>query len=130
MTVYLAGPWSCKPEVRAARAQFEAAGITVLSDWIDHHPDGTVEPAELRRQAYKDLAQIHITDAFVVLNLEVSEGKASEFMFAYCHQIPCISVGPTPNLFHHMAKVIHVATVEEAINAVHQIRPSQYMAAG
>lgn len=118
MTIYLAGPWSRKPDVRIARAQFEAAGITVQSDWIDFHPDGIVDPTELQRQAYKDLAQINNADAFVVLNLEVSEGKASEFMYAYCNAIPCISVGETPNIFHNLAAVNRVATVEEAIRAL------------
>ena len=118
MIIYLAGPWSRKPEVRKARAQFEAAGIDVKSDWIDHHPDGECDPAELQRQAYKDLAQIDNADAFVVLNLEVSEGKASEMMFAYCNKIQVISVGPTPNIFHNLKDVVHVNTVQEAIDAL------------
>ena len=120
MRIYLAAPFNRKADTQKARAQFEAAGIDVKSDWIDFHPDGVVDAAELQRQAYKDLAQIDAADAFVVLNLEVSEGKASEFMFAYCNEIPCISVGPTPNIFHHLKNVIRVETVEEAIAELQQ----------
>ena len=122
MTIYLAGPWSQRDTVRLLRRQFEAAGINVKSDWIDWH-GGATDDAGLRQEALHDLRQIHSADAFVVVNLEVSEGKACEFMWAYSKHKPTISVGETPNIFHTLA-TYRVHTVQEAIVALHSHRPA------
>ena len=118
MTIYLAGPWARKPEVRLAREEFQRAGFDVCADWIDWHGISEPTDAVLREEALHDLRQIHSADAFVVLNLELSEGKASEFMWAYSKHKPTVSVGPTTNIFHTLA-THRVNTVEEAIDALH-----------
>ncbi len=134
MTIYLAGPWHRKPDVRLARAQFEAAGIRVLANWIDHH-SGAHSAEELQEQAYTDLMQINEADGIVVLQLEKSEGKSAEMMYAYCNYRhsepdsfllrPIIVVGEHDienpvNIFHYLPGVTRVHTIEEAISALRQ----------
>ena len=125
MTIYLAGPWDAKPAVRAARQQFENAGITVLATWIDHHGSADDDTRELSRQAYIDLHQINKAEVFVVLAIPglKSEGKASEFMYAYTRDKRTLVVGDhTQNIFYHLAGVELYKTVEEAIIALHTPR--------
>ncbi len=117
MTIYLAGSWTQKSAVRYARDKFQAVGIKVQSDWIDA-PD-EVGHEQLRASAYRDLAQLDGADAFVVLSVEKSEGKASEFMFAYCNSKPIIVVGNHDlNIFYHLDNVTLVNTIQEAIDAL------------
>ena len=125
MTIYLAGPWDAKPAVRAARQQFEDAGITVLASWIDHHGKADDDARELACQASIDLRQITEAHVFVVLAIPglKSEGKASEFMYAYTRDKRTIVVGDhTQNIFYHLAGVELYKTVEEAIHALHTPR--------
>jgi hypothetical protein len=138
-TIYLAGPWHRKDDVRLARAQFRDAGIRVLADWIDHH-NGSHTAAELQAEAFRDLMQIDEADALVVLQLEKSEGKSAELMFAYCNyritsfpaanRRPIIVVGEHDlanpvNVFHYLPGILRVHTIEEAIHALREDRPSQ-----
>lgn len=128
MTIYLAGPWACKPAIREARAKFEAAGIHVQADWIDHHGAAEGDPAELRRQAYHDLEQIRGADRFVVLAIPgvKSEGKASEFMYAYQGRKHPIVIGDSSqNIFYSLPQTTCVDTVEEAIDALHSYQHAQ-----
>ena len=125
ITAYLGGPWDCKPAVRAARQQFEDAGITVLASWIDHHGKADDDARELSRQADIDLRQINEADVFVVLAIPgiKSEGKASEFMYAYTRDKRTIVVGDhTQNIFYHLAGVELYNTVEDSIRALHTPR--------
>jgi nucleoside 2-deoxyribosyltransferase len=120
MTIYLAGPWVCKPAVREARAKFEAAGIKVQADWIDGHGEALTEK-DCRDQAYHDLEQIRGADALVVLSLLKSSGKESEYAFAYAWGKPTISVGnESDNIFYSLAHNTCVNTVEEAIDALYR----------
>lgn len=124
MTIYLAGPWVCKPLVREARASLEAAGIIVQADWIDKHGSGDAEVAAAwQTEAYRDLEQVRGADRVVVIAVPgiKSEGKASEFMAAYLWGKRPIVIGDhTQNIFYHLDQVVRVATVEEAIDALHQ----------
>ncbi len=120
MTIYLAGSWTQKSAVRYARGKFQAAGIKVQSDWIDS-PDEAGH-VELRASAYRDLQQLHGADALVIMSVERSEGKASEFMFAYCAGKPIVVVGNHDlNIFYHLDKVTLVNTIQEAIDSLHQL---------
>ena len=119
MTIYLAAPWKRKPDARVARLAFMRANISVLAAWIDQHHD-TQALNELCAHALKDLEQIELADAFVLLSLQLSEGKASELMWAYSHNKPIVVVGdPSSNVFNYLPGIRRVATVEEAIDALH-----------
>lgn len=106
MKIYLAGPWVRRPEVREIAKQLEAAGHTITSRWLyEHHGDPndsaglTSSDAYIRLQANEDIADVKNSDAFVILNLEKSEGKAVELGVALALRIPVYSVGPRFNIF-------------------------------
>jgi nucleoside 2-deoxyribosyltransferase len=118
MTIYLAGPWKHRDEVRAVRDQIQAAGITVHSRWIDFESDGVNEndPARLALEAQNDVADLMFAEALVVLNYpEPSEGKACETGMALILGIPVISVRAGRNVFLNLPQVRRVDTVEAAI---------------
>ena len=121
--VYLAAPWLHKADALVAQQTFEAAGFEVVSHWIQYHGDGAND-AELQAQAVEDYAEIVAkTDAFVILNLTLSEGKAFEFGVAYRQKLPCVVVGTRErNIFYHLPGVLQVETVEEAIAVVRRIQ--------
>ena len=121
--VYLAAPWLHKADALVAQEQFEAAGFEVVSHWIQYHGDGAND-AELQAQAVEDYAEIVAkTDAFVILNLALSEGKAFEFGVAYRQKLPCVVVGSRErNIFYHLPGVLQVETVEEAITTLRRIQ--------
>ena len=122
--VYLAAPWLHKADALVAQTQFEAAGFEVVSHWIQYHEDAIANDAELQAQAVEDYADIVAkTDAFVILNLALSEGKAFEFGVAYRQKLPCIVVGNRErNIFYHLPGVLQVETVEEAITVLRRIQ--------
>lgn len=118
--VYIAAPWVKKPMAAQAKEMFERAGFTVTSNWITEHPEAKLglecDRAELTRQALADLDDLEQADAFVILNLDKSEGKATELGAAYYWRKPIILVGErTVNLFYHLPSVVQVDTVQEAI---------------
>ena len=121
--VYLAAPWSHKADALVALLALEAAGFEVVSHWIQYHGDGAND-AELQAQAVEDYAEVVAkADAFVILNLALSEGKAFEFGVAYRHKLPCVVVGSRErNIFYNLPGVIRVETVEDAIAALRRIR--------
>lgn len=121
MRLYLAAPWVCKQQAAEARTRLDAAGFLVSAPWIDQHED-TTDPAELRRQANSDIRHVRSAEAFVILNLDKSEGKATELGMALAFGIPIVLVGPrTINIFYHTDAVHQVETLEEAIDALHTI---------
>ena len=121
--IYLASPWIHKADALVAQTQFEAAGFEVVSHWIRYHVNSG-DDAELQAQAVEDYAEIVAqTDAFVILNLALSEGKAFEFGVAYRQKLPCVVVGSRErNIFYHLPGVVQVETVEEAIAALWRIQ--------
>ncbi len=116
--VYIAAPWVCKEQAFAAQQQFEEAGYTVMSHWITMHEDTDV-PVNLKDQACEDLADLVLSDVFVILNLAKSEGKAFEFGVAAALEYPTIVVSSVEdlsrNVFYHLPTVERVDTVAQAI---------------
>lgn len=126
MTIYLAAPWKHKQDAKAAREQFERAGITVRARWIDFEsPTPATKPADdagteyprnlLALEAGKDLEDIMQADAFVLLNLAMSEGKACETGIALMLGIPIVSVGKGRNVFLALPHVTQVSSLGDAI---------------
>ena len=127
MNIYLAAPWVCREDAQAARVQFEAAGIHVTSHWITRHvnPGANENPATLAAEAIEDVADLHAADAFVLLAFAKSEGKACELGMAIERGLRTIIVGwgdnfHCMNVFYYLPTSEHVATVQEAINALHR----------
>ena len=120
MTVYLAGPWIAKAQVKEARAKLEAAGIKVRASWIDNH--GSDSHAGLQREAIVDFNQILEADALVLLNLAKSEGKATELGYAYGLGKRILVVGRPEdldrNVFYNLPHIEHFPALEGAIQCL------------
>src|SRR6267143_5765011 len=104
MRLYVAAPWTNKPETLEVQKKLVAAGFGVTSRWITRESNLTYEDlekpehrAELTEQAILDVEDIISADVFMILNLGKSEGKATELGFAYGLGIPIILVGERTN---------------------------------
>lgn len=125
LKVYIAAPWVAKNEALEAQKKFEEAGMEVTSHWIKYHPTVSIEGAdstdinELQTQAIEDVEDIIKSDVFVILNLALSEGKATELGLAYGLGIPIILVGKRDrNIFYHLPEVYQADTVDEAVRGI------------
>jgi hypothetical protein len=111
------------PEIAA---QFEAAGHTITDKWwkqenqpIDFQDPRNLEVLENRATA--DFMGVINADVLVVINSEMSEGKAVEMGIAISRFIPIILVGKRTNIFHFIPSVMPVKDVRAAIKAL-QVR--------
>ena len=127
--VYVAAPWINKAEALEAQKKFEAAGHVVTSKWITKHtdvddPDDPKHYPELERQAIEDIDDINHSDTFVILNLNKSEGKATELGYALAYNdlagvLAIYLVGePSINIFYHHPDVGQYKSVEEVIECL------------
>jgi nucleoside 2-deoxyribosyltransferase len=118
-SVYLAAPWVFKEQMRAVQDAWEAADFTVTSHWIKYHPPDDIDKdhAALQWEAMEDLTDIRVAGHFVLYPMAKSEGKATEFGYAYAKGLTCVVVGDwnTSNVFFHLPGVKWVQTTEEAI---------------
>lgn len=128
LKVYIAAPWANRTEAQEAQKKFEAAGFEVTAHWITR-PSTIVgdvfapeNAQELTSEAVEDIEDIIKSDIFVVLNLDMSEGKATEFGFAYALGIPTILVGErTRNIFYYLSHVFRAKDVEQVIDGLIEI---------
>lgn len=131
LKVYIAAPWINKADALVAKLQFETAGIEITSRWItretsqeisDRYNAGECNEADERHlidEAINDVEDVVASDVFVILNLNKSEGKATEFGMAYSLGIPTILVGTrTRNIFYYLPNVFRADTVEQAITGI------------
>lgn len=111
--------------MEAIAAQFEAAGHTITERWwsrtqfLAYGDPGYHKPGNwnnLEDQAIDDYLGVVQADALVVINSEISEGKATEMGIAIALFKPIILVGQrTRNVFHYMPSVYPVKTLKAAI---------------
>lgn len=129
INVYLAAPWKHRDQAREAKKAFEEAGFTVTANWIDGQESWDYDALgreeyenRVQKQAIEDVENIIDSDIFVILNLDFSDGKATELGFAYGLQLPVILVGDrTRNIFYHLPGIIKVDTIEAAIAAAREV---------
>jgi nucleoside 2-deoxyribosyltransferase len=127
MRVYIAAPWLRRPEAIEAGERFKAAGHELTCRWFQHETDGdpldstglTCDPAGIVFQANEDIADVQDADVLVVLNLQMSEGKAVETGIAIATGIPVISVGARSNIFQSLG--YEVDTVDDALDLLEQL---------
>lgn len=122
LSVYLAGPWADRAQVRAVRDQLVEAGIPVNSRWIDsHHTDeANVTHEDMAIEAWNDIEDVVKSKVLMVWNSQKSEGKAFETGVAIALQKDVIIIGERTNVFHHLPMVI-VPDTNEAIKAYRQL---------
>lgn len=111
LKVYIAAPYPLMADARAAAVQLEAASIDVTSRWLTC-------PDEMRDDfARMDLADVEAADAIVALNPAGWEnqgtgGRHVEFGYALAHAKRVVIVGVRSNLFHHLARVCVMPTLD------------------
>ena len=137
MKVYVAAPWTHKAEALEYAMAIEAAGHEITKKWWEHREvpgylDSVISVAnqvELETQAAEDIAGVLAADAFVLLNVGKSEGKAVETGVALIAALlsqgrgpmsgptTFILVGGMSNLFHYL-QVWHMAQTPEDVIAL------------
>lgn len=133
LKVYIAAPWVNKADALDAQRKFEAAGLEVTAHWITRDSSELTEPIYspenedyLISEAIEDVEDIVKSDIFVILNLDMSEGKATEFGFAYGMGIPTILVGARDrNIFYYLPNVFRADTVDDAITGILEAQSKQ-----
>lgn len=103
MKIYLAGPAARQDAVREVRDLLVKLGFEVNSRWIDVKLLGQgyeESRVQLADQAEMDFEDVQNSDVLVVMNLEKSEGKATETGMALAWGKPVIVVGKPTQIFH------------------------------
>ena len=117
--VYIAGPWKRKDEAAAAAAAFDAAGFAITQAWwlYDNNEDPSLD---LGQCATNDINGVLGAHFLVLLNLELSEGKAVETGVALITNKCIVLVGEPSNIFHHLEAINKVADIPSAITFCQQ----------
>lgn len=138
MRIYVAAPWTHKDDAKTYADALEAAGHTITKKWWEHREvpgylDPTIggdELAELAQQSKEDMQGVLTADAFVLLNLEKSEGKAVETGMAFASAVMLahglaqtgvvafVLVGGKSNLFHYAPMWQEAVTVEDVVRVL------------
>jgi len=119
MHLYIAAPWATRHDMPEIVARFEAAGHTVPCRWWEfpdvpnmQHPD---YHDQLEDNAVQDYLGVIQAEALVVINSDLSEGKAVEMGMAIAHNLPVVLIGERTNLFHFIPSVVVVPDVRQAL---------------
>lgn len=119
MTVYLAAPWARKPSAIMAKRFLQFYGIDVVSTWTEQAD--TDDPVEMRRNAMSDRDELYRADVLVLLNLQKSDGKATEMGMALGLEKPVIVVGGREgNIFYWLPEPRHVPHMGAAVDLLLQ----------
>ena len=123
-SVYLAAPYSTKPQIEQYAADLRAAGITVTSSWLEEPHDPKTHMSELppvthRLYACRDVSDIEDAEVFVLFTDStqsiVRQGRTFEFGFAYAQRKQCVIVGlEHENIFHYLPGLLRFDTWEKA----------------
>lgn len=120
ITYYLAAPFGCKDEARAARLLIaEQLGWVCTSRWIDNHvsPLQELDISVARQESEIDLEDVIEADIMVLLNLQMSEGKMFEAGYAFAFDTPIALIGKPTSIFHHLDGVGIFDSVEDFVKA-------------
>jgi nucleoside 2-deoxyribosyltransferase len=121
--VYVAGPWKHKERAKEVAQQLRCAGFDVVSRWHEFREDPTIGyeyPEQIMAtEAQNDIADLNCAEAVLYLNLEKSEGKATELGYAMAKGLPIYVVGGKQNnVFLHLDPgygINHIDSVEAFI---------------
>jgi hypothetical protein len=123
MRVYIAAPWKHKSRAAEVKQQLQEAGLTVTSRWMDFKetPGVAYEYNDdvMRAEALNDIEDVAKSTAMLYLNLEKSEGKATELGMALAYSMPIYVIGGKQNnVFLHLPEINHINSVEEFLAAI------------
>ena len=126
MLIYVAGPWVHRAQVKQVAQQYRDKGHTVVSRWHDDwgaRSDAGITDADKREEAEKDVADVQMSQALVLLNWEGSTGGMFvEQGIAIDRHTPVIVVGgPRSNVFHHLLSVKYVNSFAESLGVLAEL---------
>ena len=132
MLVYLAAPWVDKQQAQEVADILGRQGHCITTRWWEHRDvpgyrtgnETRDELAELAEQAQLDLDGVLGADVFVLLNSQVSEGKAVETGVALCSGMPIIVLGKRSNLFHYCDMVEMVNDIDQLLMTLDSMEAS------
>lgn len=124
--VYVAGPWAQKARAKEVAQQLRCAGIDVVSRWHEFREDPAIcyEYPEhvMATEAQNDIADLNCAERLLYLNLQKSEGKATELGYCLAKGVPAYVIGGTQNnVFLHLDPgygIHHIDSVEAFIGRV------------
>jgi hypothetical protein len=115
--VYIAAPWKHKRQAKKVANQVAERGYEVTSSWIDLPDDGSTyekDPAYMASEAERDLLDLTESHIMLYLNLDKSEGKATELGWALRGGMPVYVIGGKQgNVFLHLPEIIHIDNLGE-----------------
>lgn len=121
MNIYIAAPWVRRADAAEAKRRVQDAGHRVTAHWIDGHFDETPSVDNLGDQASQDWQDVEDSDVLILLNLEMSAGKATELGIALVNGLRILLVGPRQgNVFHNLSEVEQFDTLTEALDALRE----------
>ena len=104
--VFIAGPFDAKPRIREAARRLEAAGYIICSNWHkEEHDDYALHEELGRREAARDITDIHSCDVFIQDTLTPSTHGSShaEWGLSLARTNRRFLVGPVVMVYHHFA---------------------------
>ncbi len=117
--IYVAAPWVEKAKAKAVAQEVREAGLVVISRWHDTTHNSNIyedTPELMQGEALKDWEDVTHATHLLYLNLQKSEGKATELGISLARGIPIYVVGGNlNNVFLHLPWIYHVPDVEVAI---------------
>jgi hypothetical protein len=119
MKIYIAAPWKCREQARAAADFLKANGHVITSRWLIEHGD-TSDPRALQTEALADMEDVRHCETLILLNLMPSRGKETELGLAYAWGKYLIGVGEktsggTSNVFYHIPSMHWVPQLEDVL---------------
>ena len=114
--VYLAAPYTERPEQLVIASAFIDAGHVVTSSWVFGGEEGKTR-AEI---AYSDAKDVRDADWLVLRTfhrgtMNTGGGRHFEFGLAYALGKRCVIVGGLEHVFCHLQDVKQVSTYDEAL---------------
>ena len=109
-TVYLAGAWERRKELRGYAVHLQFLGYSISSRWLWMGPeDGDPTETQKRLLAEMDLSDVGEADMLLLFTGEPGRGGAQvEFGFALSlNSVYTIVIGPVENIFHLQAGEHH-----------------------
>jgi nucleoside 2-deoxyribosyltransferase len=120
MRVYVAAPWADRSAAHIFAVALRHQGFEITRNWWDAECEED-DYEMLAEHAVEDIYAVEDADAFVLLQLDKSEGKAVEMGVALAAGIPIIVVtygGNPSNIFQHHPSVLLVNSVGDATVAL------------
>lgn len=127
-SVYLAGQYARRDELRGMIPTLQNSGVNVTSRWL--HEDANLnhsltefDPEWKRLTALKDYWDIQRADTLIFFAEEPEQqprrgGRHVEFGMALALGKKILVVGGEENIFHYMPQVRHYNTFEELLSGI------------